>query len=220
MTSEPPDRRPARGDPRPRHRQRRGLPFLLYRDGTGEQAVYELADDRERVTIGRRAANDIALPWDYEVSRVHAELTRMGGDWVVCDEGLSHNGTFVNGERVRGRRLLRGGDVIAVGDTLLAFCASASASTSRRGRRASAAPEISLTAAQRRVLAALCRPMQGGAYVAPASNQQIADELVLSVETVKGTLTALFERFGLGELPQNQKRAALAVRAREYLDQR
>ena len=50
----------------------------------------------------------------------------MGGDWVVCDEGLSHNGTFVNGERVRGRRRLRGGDVIAVGDTLIAFCAAAS----------------------------------------------------------------------------------------------
>ena len=25
--------------------QRRGVPFLLYRDGAGEQAVYELADD-------------------------------------------------------------------------------------------------------------------------------------------------------------------------------
>ena len=33
---------------------------------------------------------------------MHAELTRIGDDWVVCDEGLSHNGTFVNGERVRG----------------------------------------------------------------------------------------------------------------------
>ena len=64
------------------------------------------------------------------------------------------------------------------------------------------------------MLAALCRPLDGRGYAAPASNQQIADELVLSVETVKGTLTALFERFGLEELPQNQKRAALAVRAR------
>ena len=200
--------------------QRRGLPFLLYRDGTGQQAVYELADDRERVTIGRRAANDIALGWDYEVSRVHAELTRMGGDWVVCDEGMSHNGTFVNGERVPGRRLLRGGDVIAVGDTQLAFCASSSASTIATRTAGKDTREIAVTAAQRRVLAALCRPMQGREYAAPASNQQIADELVLSVETVKGTLTALFERFGLGELPQNQKRAALAVRARQYLDQR
>ena len=43
---------------------------------------------------------------------------------------------------------------------------------------------------------------------------------MLSVDTVKGTLTALFERFGLEELPQNQKRAALAARARELDAQR
>jgi pSer/pThr/pTyr-binding forkhead associated (FHA) protein len=58
------------------------------------------------VTIGRRATNDIPLPWDGDVSRVHAELACIGGDWIVCDEGMSHNGTFVNGERVRGRRRL------------------------------------------------------------------------------------------------------------------
>jgi len=198
--------------------QRRGVPFLLFRDGAGEQAVYEL--DRERVTIGRRAGNDIALTWDHEVSRVHAELTRMGDDWVLCDEGLSHNGTFVNGKRVVGRRLVRGGDMIAVGDTQLAFCAAAGGSSIATRTAESALPEIALSPAQRRVLGALCRPMQGGAYAPPASNQQIADELTISVETVKGTLTALFERFGLEGLPQNQKRAALAVRARELLDQR
>ena len=47
-------------------------------------------------------------------------------------------------------------------------------------------------------------------YAAPASNRQIADELTLSVETVKGTLSALYELFGLSALPQNEKRAALA----------
>ena len=36
----------------------------------------------------------------------------MGADWVICDDGLSHNGTFVNGERVRGRRRLAAGDVL------------------------------------------------------------------------------------------------------------
>ena len=49
----------------------------------------------------------------------------------------------------------------------------------------------------------------------PASNRQIADELVVSVDTVKGTLHELFETFGLTDLPQNQKRAALAQRALE-----
>src|SRR5438093_13119944 len=83
--------------------ERRGHPFLLYRDGAGEQVVLELAGDHERLTIGRRTTSDVPLPWDGEVSRVHAELTRIGGDWIVCDEGVSHNGTFVNGEQIRGR---------------------------------------------------------------------------------------------------------------------
>ena len=54
-----------------------------------------------------------------------------------------------------------------------------------------------LTPAQRRVLVALCRPLRETGVAAPASNREIADELVLSVDTVKGTLSALFERFGL-----------------------
>jgi pSer/pThr/pTyr-binding forkhead associated (FHA) protein len=51
--------------------------------------VLELDAARERVSIGRRTSNDVALPWDGEVSRVHAELSCMGGYWVVCDEGMS-----------------------------------------------------------------------------------------------------------------------------------
>ena len=59
----------------------------------------------------------------------------------------------------------------------------------------------------------LCRPLLESTYAAPVSNKQIAGELVISVETVKGTLSALFELFRLSELPQNQKRATLAARA-------
>jgi pSer/pThr/pTyr-binding forkhead associated (FHA) protein len=188
-------------------------PFLLYRDAAGEQAMLELTDGAERVTIGRRATNDLPLHWDSQVSRLHAELVRMGNYWVVCDEGLSHNGTFVNGERVRGRRRLRGGDAISVGDTLIAFCAPESASSVPTHGIEREAP--TLTPAQRRVLAALCRPLNDSGYAAPASNQQIADELVVTVDTVKRTLTALFELFGVEDLPQNQKRAALAARGRE-----
>jgi DNA-binding NarL/FixJ family response regulator len=68
------------------------------------------------------------------------------------------------------------------------------------------------------VLEALCRPLTRSGYAPPASNQQIADELVISIETVKGTLNALFERFGLQSLPQNEKRAALAARALALLE--
>ncbi|HET6549607.1 MAG TPA: FHA domain-containing protein [Solirubrobacter sp.] len=193
--------------------ERRGGPFLLYRGDDGQQIVVEL--ERDRIAIGRRATNDVALPWDAQVSRVHAELACIGGDWIVCDEGISHNGTFVNGQRVPGRRRLRGGDVITVGDTVITFCAPHDEPSTVTAR--AAAPAVTVTPAQRRVLEALCRPLAGPGYAAPATNQQIAAELYLSVDTVKGTLSALFERFGLEDLPPNQKRATLAARARDIL---
>ena len=194
--------------------ERRGEPFLLYRDGEDRQVIVELPGDHDRVTIGRRASSDVPLAWDPEVSRLHAELERIGSDWVLCDEGLSHNGTFVNNERLQGRRRLRGGDVVALGRTTIAFCvpthtSPTSTRTSLRGTTLDVSP------AQLRVLQALCRPLSDQRYAAPASNRDIADELYLSVETVKSTLGRLFELFGLETLPQNQKRAALAAEALE-----
>src|ERR1700740_1710938 len=87
--------------------ERHSVPFLLYRDGERRQVVVPL--DGETVTIGRRSSNDVALGWDPEVSRLHAALERIGPDWVLCDEGLSHNGTWVNGTRVSSRPRLRAG---------------------------------------------------------------------------------------------------------------
>src|SRR3954454_7626194 len=137
-------------------------PFLLYRDGAGGQAVFELDAQLGPVTIGRRASNDVALPWDAEVSRVHAELAPMGGGWVVCDEGISRNGTYLNGRRIHGRRALHGGDVIAVGDTQLAFCAPTGGSVTAEA--GGSAPAVAVTPAQRRVLEVLCRPLADSAY--------------------------------------------------------
>ena len=191
--------------------ERRGGPFLLFRDGDDRQVIVELPDDRPRLTIGRSPRNDVALRWDGEVSRLHAELERVGGDWLVTDDRLSRNGTYVNGERLRARRVLRAGDVIRTGDTHLAFVAPAGGSISATVTAGGAAvPDI--TPAQRRVLVALCRPLSTRG--APASNRQIADELVIARDTVKGTLSRLFEQFGIGsDVPQNQKRALLARRA-------
>jgi DNA-binding CsgD family transcriptional regulator len=71
-----------------------------------------------------------------------------------------------------------------------------------------------ISPAQRRVLVALCRPYKEGAsFATPATNAQIAEELVLSVDAVKTHLRALFEKFGVEDLPQNQKRVALVERA-------
>src|SRR3954471_5454897 len=149
--------------------ERGGAAFLLFPGADGGQMLVELPEDRDGLTLGRRVSNDVALPWDRQVSRVHAELVRMDADWVLCDEGLSHNGTFVNGERVRGRRRLRSGDAISVGDTLIAFCAAESRGTLATSPAQQREPAIALTAPQRRVLEALCRPLKGPGYAAPAS---------------------------------------------------
>jgi pSer/pThr/pTyr-binding forkhead associated (FHA) protein len=189
----------------------REQPFLLFTDGAGRRRVVELAG--ERLTIGRRPSADLSLAWDEEVSRLHAELVFMGSDWVACDDGLSRNGTYVNDERLRGRRRLREGDVLAIGATRIEFCVPCGRSTAPPTRVArDAAPPVALTPAQRRVLEVLTRPLRASGYAAPASNREIAAELYLSIDTVKGTLSALFEQFQLESLPQNQKRAALAIR--------
>jgi pSer/pThr/pTyr-binding forkhead associated (FHA) protein len=58
--------------------------------------------DREQLTIGRRASNDVPVPWDPNVSRVHAQLQRIGGEWTLSDDGLSRNGSYLNGTRITG----------------------------------------------------------------------------------------------------------------------
>ena len=72
-------------------------------------------------TLGRSPECDVSLPWDREVSRLHAELAHVGDQWVLVDDGLSSNGTFLGDERISGRRRLADGDVFRVGATAIAF---------------------------------------------------------------------------------------------------
>lgn len=193
--------------------ERRGAPFLVYRDAEGAQELLELDGRRDHVTIGRGRNSDLALTWDGTVSRLHAQLERVGSDWTLVDEGLSRNGSFVNGERIAGRRRLRDGDRMCFGKTLLVYHApfqveSQSTQTSTVGGAA-----VHMSETQRKVLIALCRPLAASAFSSPATNREIGEELHLSVDAVKGHLRLLFERFGLEELPQNQKRARLAATA-------
>ena len=124
------------------------------------------------------------LDWDSEISRVHAALERIGDDWTVVDDGLSHNGTYLNGKRVTSRERLHDGDVMTLGGVALAYRAPGGESMSRPTVTAMG-PHVGelLTPAQRRVLIALCRPFKDSTYATPATNQQIATELVVSAST-------------------------------------
>jgi pSer/pThr/pTyr-binding forkhead associated (FHA) protein len=191
--------------------ERRGSPFLVYRDAEGRQLIRELDGGRERLTVGRSQAAEVSLEFDPEVSRVHAELERLGDDWTLADDGLSRNGSFVNNERIVGRRRLRDGDALRFGDTLVLFRSPAQA-RDEETVAATDRPDVSrVTDTQRRVLMALCRPFrEGNEFASPATNKQVADEVFLSVDAVKANLRALFETFEIGDLPQNQKRIRLA----------
>jgi pSer/pThr/pTyr-binding forkhead associated (FHA) protein len=194
--------------------EREGTPFLVLRDGAGSQRLFVLAPGSTRVTVGRSAGNDVALEWDTEVSRLHAELERLGDEWTAADDGLSRNGSFVNGQRISGRHRLRDGDVLRVGRTHIAFCVPEAAGESSPTVAAGSRAELpALSATQRAVLAALCRPYKDTELATPATNQQIADELYLSVDAVKAHLRTLFGFFGVQHLAQNQKRSYLAMRA-------
>jgi pSer/pThr/pTyr-binding forkhead associated (FHA) protein len=193
--------------------ERVGEPFLALRNEQGSLLLFALGRGGQTRTLGRRAEMDLSIPWDSEVSGLHAEFQGLGGEWTLVDDGLSRNGTFVNGERMGGRQRLRDGDCIRVGRTTIAYN-TARPTSGRLDETVTSGdvPELpQLSDTQRRVLVALCRPYRdGGSFATPASNQQIASEVFLSVDAVKVHLRTLFNRFELGDLPQNQKRARLA----------
>jgi pSer/pThr/pTyr-binding forkhead associated (FHA) protein len=194
--------------------ERRGLPFLVFRDGEDAQRIVTMDSASRLLTIGRAVENDVPLSWDPHASRVHAEISLVGGDWVVDDAGLSTNGTFVNGERLVRRRRLEDRDVLRVGHTHVSVRVPARAGGQTTQIDSAEPPEATVSPAQRKVLRALCRPLADGTpYAMPATNQQIADELFISVDAVKTHMRALFLKFGVDDLGQNQKRNALATRA-------
>jgi pSer/pThr/pTyr-binding forkhead associated (FHA) protein len=193
--------------------ERAGAPFVVYRDDEERQIIFVLVG-RERIALGRSAAASVPLSWDDQVSRVHAELRQIGEEWTLIDDGLSLNGSSVNGTVVHGRRRLHDGDTLRLGNTVLLFRDPGEAdgrTTTPAGREERA---VTLTETQRRVLIALCRPFKDStAFVAPATNEQIAAEVFLSVDAVKKHLRALYEKFGVVSLPQYEKRARLIERA-------
>ncbi len=78
----------------------------------GDSVLYQCFVDKQRLTVGRDAANPIVID-DPAVSREHAAIVPVGNDHILEDLE-SANGTYVNGKRVS-RRILQHGDVIAFG---------------------------------------------------------------------------------------------------------
>jgi FHA domain len=191
----------------------RGLPFLMFRDGDGLQRIFAL-EPADGVTVGRRQEADISLPWDPEASRLHAELSFRAGEWTICDDGWSQNGTWVNGLRLAGRRRLADGDLVKIGRTIIGFHqpdASGPGPTMVQGEL-SAAPRFSEQ--QQRILRALCRPLfADGDGFNPASDLEVSDATRIAVEVVTQELDLLARLFGLEDMPRREQRAEVALLA-------
>jgi DNA-binding CsgD family transcriptional regulator len=155
---------------------------------------WRLPLEADRMTIGKSAENDVALPADPTASGLHAVLERFAAGWCVADLGSS-NGTWLNGGRIWSSQRLRHGDEIRVGQTRLIFrdfqgFGGAQTETEE-------APP-SLTSRERDVLVALCRPLLArDMFTEPASTRAIAEELVITQAAVKQHLANLFDKFGV-----------------------
>ncbi len=71
------------------------------------------------VTIGRSRQCEVVLD-DPNVSRQHAEIRPRGGSWVLTDLG-STNGSSINGRRINGPEVVKPGDEIEIGTSLMRF---------------------------------------------------------------------------------------------------
>jgi hypothetical protein len=145
---------------------------------------------------------------DPSVSRTHLLLEQLGGAWFVEDLG-SRNGTYLNGQRINGRRVVQPGDEIRLGVARVVL----------RGVRAGSGPATSvvdeppvLTRRERDVLVVLCRPLlSGDPFTEPASIREIAGALIVSDAAVKQHLANLFDKFGIVEGDRRRVRLANAA---------
>lgn len=194
--------------------EREGRPFLVFRDGAGEQQIFAIAAGTTELWVGRGDAAGLRLDWDGEVSALHAQIEVVGGECTLLDDGLSRNGSFVNTERVHGRCRLRDGDTLRFGRTSVLYRRPGGAAPEATVVATEVPSAAAISPGQRRVLLALCRPFKdGSSFATPPTNQAIAAELHLSVDAVKTHMRALFEKLELEDLPQNRKRLALVEKA-------
>lgn len=200
---------------------------LRYADRSGELVVVPLNPVvQRRLLIGRSDSCDVVISWDPVMSREHALLEYRGSHWFVSDDGMSTHGTYIRSsnarsaqpaQRVRGQHRLEPSDRLVAGQTVLTYkpaipVADAGMIRTRTQQR----PPLDLTQMQQRVLVALCAPMVDLDEDAPASNQKIAEELFVSVDTVKNHLQDLYRKTELQDLAPNNKRRQLAKLAISY----
>lgn len=153
--------------------------------------------DDEEITVGRSEANELVLD-DPLVSRTHCIFMRKGGVILLEDLG-SHNGTYVNEERLHQVRQIHHGDRISIGNSRILFeDQSLVADDTTQVADPTAFAAQTFTQRQLQVLRLVARGL---------SNKQIGERLFVSERTVKAYLSSVFEKL------QVQKRSAAVAAA-------
>jgi len=140
------------------HAARDRAPFLVYRDPAGAQRILGFGSERTALTLGRNPTADLSIGWDDQVSALHAVIERLASELTLRDDGLSRNGSYLNGERVHGIRRLRDGDMLRLGRTLILVRNPADADRSATAAALRPSQAANLSEQQRKVLSVLCRP--------------------------------------------------------------
>lgn len=92
------------------------VPTLTMLYGKQEGLVFKL--DSDLVQLGRSPKCGVMLN-DMTVSRVHAEIAKINGEWVITDCD-SFNGVWVNNQAVK-QAVLHNGDLLQVGCFVIRF---------------------------------------------------------------------------------------------------
>lgn len=158
-------------------------PILIFIHGP--MAGKRVTIDKEELTVGRSDANDVVLD-DKLVSRLHAIVMRRGDVALLEDLG-SHNGTYVQDERLHGIRQLHHGDSIVIGTSRAMFEDSGlhGDDTTQIADPTQLMAPAAFTQRQLQVLRLLSRGL---------SNKKIGERLFVSERTVKAYLSSIFEK--------------------------
>jgi predicted component of type VI protein secretion system len=181
---------------------------LVIEDEGGKRSTVAFAS--EEITVGRAAEGVTIHLSDRNVSRRHARFGRQKSDVWVEDLG-SLLGTLVNGERIEGRRKLRPGDIVQIGDYDLAVLSDGAELPAPSPvpeppadpRPPSAEPTTALAAAEIRAIAAAAAPaaaiatttvLAGARRRAPASARAViaAGLAALALGTAAGWLVGRY----------------------------
>ena len=149
--------------------------------------------DADVVRLGRDHECEVVLPGDGTVSRKHAALRADGSGWLLEDLG-SRNGTFLNGARLTAPTRVNAADRLLIGNYVVVLRSDdeEELETFAAGNARGAA-EDGLSRREVEVLRLVC---------AGRSDQQIAQELFLSVKTVQSHLDRIRDKTGARRRPE------------------